>query len=93
VTRTTDLIEQLRRLGAKLDDARDPETMRFLLRARRALHAALEEARATRPVNPDKAFQGAIARGEISGDVILDDEEGNPVKRTVYIGRHRTEQV
>jgi hypothetical protein len=41
----TELIEQLRRLGRKLDDATDPATMRFLLRCRRALQATIESAR------------------------------------------------
>jgi hypothetical protein len=45
VTRATELIEQLRRLGPKLDGPNDPETMRFLLRARRALYEAIESAR------------------------------------------------
>jgi hypothetical protein len=45
VNTTADLIGQLRRLGRKLDDASDPETMRYLLRCRRALHATIESAR------------------------------------------------
>jgi hypothetical protein len=50
VKTTTDLIEQLRRLGRKLDDASDPATMKYLLRCRRALHAAIEAARVTADV-------------------------------------------
>jgi hypothetical protein len=45
VKTTADLIGQLRRLGRKLGDASDPETMRYLLRCRRALHEAIEAAR------------------------------------------------
>jgi hypothetical protein len=45
VKTAADLIDQLRRLGVKLDDATDPATMKYLLRCRRALYEAIESAR------------------------------------------------
>jgi hypothetical protein len=43
---TSDLMEQRRKVGNQLDRATDPEVMRFLLRGRRAVTAALEAKRA-----------------------------------------------
>lgn len=46
MTRATELIERLRRLGHKLDGPdNDADTMRYLLRCRRALYVTIEAAR------------------------------------------------
>jgi hypothetical protein len=49
---TSELIDQLRRIGHKLDTATDPQVMRFLITGRKAIVAALEAARV-----PEKPYE------------------------------------
>jgi hypothetical protein len=51
MTKTADLLARLARVGNKLDSATDPETMRFLIRGRKALKAAVEARRPAEPSN------------------------------------------